>query len=221
MPQHYDVRSAMQLYFIAGTQDVSHLAGDPADNLLHVLEQALQSGITCYQFREKGAKSLHDPAACKALAIRCRDLCRQYKVPFVIDDNVDLAVEIGADGIHVGQTDMPPEDVKKRCGEHCFVGTSVNTLKQGIAAQANPFVDYFGTGPIFPTQSKEDPKPVVTPDFVTKIRENGISKPIVAIGGITADTASLLRAKGADGVAIISAITCSSNIPQTVKELLK
>lgn len=220
MTQH-NIRAAMQLYFIAGTQDVSHLAGDPADNLLNVLEQALQSGITCYQFREKGAKSLKDPAACKALAIRCRDLCRQYKVPFVIDDNVDLAVEIGADGVHVGQTDMPPEQVKQRIGGNCFVGTSVNTLEQGLAAQANPFVDYFGTGPIFPTQSKEDPKPVVGVEFISTIRSHGIDKPIVAIGGVTAETAAFLRTKGADGVAIISAITRSNNIPQTVKELLK
>ncbi|NBI40977.1 thiamine phosphate synthase [[Haemophilus] felis] len=217
----YNVRAAMQLYFIAGTQDVSHLAGDPADNLLNVLEQALQSGITCYQFREKGAKSLKDPAACKALAIRCRDLCRQYNVPFVIDDNVDLAVDIGADGVHVGQADMPPEQVKQRVGGNCFVGTSVNTLEQGLSAQANPFVDYFGTGPIFPTQSKEDPKPVVGVEFISTIRSLGIDKPIVAIGGVTAETAAFLRTKGADGVAIISAITRSHNIPQTVKELLQ
>lgn len=216
-----DVRAAMKLYFIAGTQDVLHLQGDPAENLLKVLEQALQSGITCYQFREKGAKSLQDPTACKALAIRCRDLCRKYNVPFVIDDNVDLAIEIDADGIHVGQTDLPPEEVKQRCGGKCFVGTSVNTLEQGLAAQANPNVDYFGTGPIFPTQSKEDPKPVVTPDFVTTIRQNGITKPIVAIGGVGVETAAMLREKGADGVAVISVIAKSKDIPQTVKDLLK
>lgn len=215
-----DVRSAMRLYFIAGTQDVAHLHGDPAANLLAVLEQALQSGITCYQFREKGAKSLQNPTACQALAIACRDLCRQYGVPFVVDDNVELAIAIGADGIHVGQSDMPPAEVKQRCGGKCFVGTSVNTLAQGLAAQANPHVDYFGVGPIFPTFSKEDPKPVVTPEFVTTIRQNGIDKPIVAIGGITADSAAMLRTKGADGVAVISAIARSTHIAQTVAELL-
>ncbi|WP_424406786.1 thiamine phosphate synthase [Pasteurella sp. PK-2025] len=220
MTQTYDVRAAMQLYFIAGTQDVSHLAGDPADNLLNVLTQALQSGITCYQFREKGKKALQDPSKIKALAIQCRDLCRQYQVPFVIDDNVDLAVELGADGVHVGQTDMPPEQVKQRVGKHCFVGTSVNTLQQGLAAQANPFVDYFGTGPIFPTQSKEDPKPVVGIAFVSTIRANGIDKPLVAIGGITAESAQTLRQQGADGVAVISAIAQSTDIAKTVRALL-
>lgn len=221
MQATFDVRAAMRLYFVAGSQDVAHLSGNPADNLLKVLEQALQAGITCYQFREKGAKSLQDPTACKALAIRCRDLCRQHNVPFVIDDNVKLAIEVGADGIHVGQSDMSPAEVKQRSGGKCVVGTSVNTLAQGLAAQADPHVDYFGVGPIFPTFSKEDPKPVVTPDFVTTIRQNNIDKPIVAIGGIGVDTAAMLRTKGADGVAVISAIARAEDIFATVKELLR
>ncbi|MGC6248485.1 thiamine phosphate synthase [Bisgaard Taxon 45] len=220
MPHHYDVKGAMQLYFIAGTQDCLHLAGDPAQNLLAILEQALQSGITCYQFREKGKNALHDPNKIKALAMQCQDLCRQYQVPFVVNDDVQLAIEIGADGIHVGQTDMAVADVAALCHSQCFIGTSVNTLEQGLAAQANPLIDYFGTGPIFPTQSKEDPKPVVGMAFVSTIRANGIDKPIVAIGGVTAQSAQALRQRGANGVAVISAITQSTNIAKTVKELL-
>lgn len=73
----------------------------------------------------------------------------------MVNDDVQLAIDIGADGIHVGQTDMAVADVAALCHSHCFIGTSVNTLEQGIAAQANPLIDYFGTGPIFPTQSKE------------------------------------------------------------------
>lgn len=111
-------------------------------------------------------------------------------------------------------------DVAALCHSHCFIGTSVNTLEQGIAAQANPLIDYFGTGPIFPTQSKEDPKPVVGVDFVSTIRAHGIDKPIVAIGGVTAQTAEELRQRGANGVAVISAITRSADIAKTVKELL-
>lgn len=221
MQQKFDIAAAMRLYFIAGSQDVTHLTGDPVHNLLLVLEQALKSGITCYQFREKGKKALQDPAAYKALAIACRDLCRQYNVPFVVDDNVALAIEIEADGIHVGQTDMSPHQVKQLCGGKCFVGTSVNTLEQGLKAQQDPNVDYFGVGPIFPTQSKEDPKPVVSPEFITQIRANQIDKPIVAIGGIKAKDVAMLRGKGANGVAVISAIAQAKHIEQTVKELLK
>lgn len=220
MSQKYDVKVAMQLYFIAGTQDCLHLEGDPAQNLLNILQQALQSGITCYQFREKGKKSLQAPSQIRELAIQCRDLCRQYQVPFVVNDDVQLAIDIGADGIHVGQTDMVVADVAARCRRDCFIGTSVNTLEQGLAAQANPLIDYFGTGPIFPTQSKEDPKPVVGEAFVSTIRAHGIDKPIVAIGGVTAKTAGALRQRGANGVAVISAITQSKHIAKTVRELL-
>lgn len=138
----------------------------------------------------------------------------------MVNDDVQLAIDIGADGIHVGQTDMAVADVAALCHSHCFIGTSVNTLEQGIAAQANPLIDYFGTGPIFPTQSKEDPKPVVGVDFVSTIRAHGIDKPIVAIGGVTAQTAEELRQRGANGVAVISAITQSADIAKTVKELL-
>ncbi|WP_101775552.1 thiamine phosphate synthase [Pasteurella oralis] len=215
-----NVQAFMRLYFIAGTQDCLHVEGKATENLLSILEQALQAGITCYQFREKGKNALQDRQKIKALAIKCRDLCHQYHVPFVVNDDVQLAIEIGADGIHVGQTDMAVADVAALCHSKCFIGTSVNTLQQGFAAQANPLIDYFGTGPIFPTQSKEDPKPVVGVDFVSTIRQNGIDKPIVAIGGITVQTADLLRQKGANGVAVISAITQSHNIKQTVQELL-
>ena len=221
MQQKFDIAAAMRLYFIAGSQDVTHLAGDPVHNLLSVLEQALKSGITCYQFREKGKRALQDPEDYRSLAIACRDLCRQYNVPFVVDDNVALAIEIEADGIHVGQTDMPPHQVKQLCNGKCFVGTSVNTLEQGLKAQQDPDVDYFGVGPIFPTQSKEDPKPVVSPEFITQIRANQIDKPIVAIGGIKAKDVAMLREKGANGVAVISAIAQAKNIEQTVKELLQ
>lgn len=221
MTQTYDVQAAMQLYFIAGTQDVPHLAGDPVDNLLNVLEQALKSGITCYQFREKGKKALQNPARIKALAIQCRDLCRQYQVPFVVNDDVVLAIEIEADGIHVGQTDMSPAEVATLCQQKCFIGTSVNTLEQGLRAQENPLIDYFGVGPIFPTQSKEDPKPVVGVDFISAIRNSGITKPIVAIGGVNTKNAATLLQKGANGIALISAIAQSSDIEQTIKELLR
>lgn len=220
MPHQYDVRAAMRLYFIAGTQDCPNLTGDPMQNLLIILEQALQAGITCYQFREKGRRSLQDPDKIRTLAIQCRDLCRQYAVPFVVNDDVQLAIEIEAEGIHVGQTDMSPTEVATLCQRKCFIGTSVNTLEQGLQAQKNPLIDYFGTGPIFPTQSKEDAKPVVGTDFVSTIRSYGITKPIVAIGGITAENAQALRQKGADGIAVISAIAQSSNIKKAVRELL-
>ena len=103
-----NIQEILLLYFVAGTQDCRHLGDNPADNLLSVLKQALEGGITCFQFRDKGKFSLENsPTEQRALAIKCRDLCRRYNVPFIVDDNVDLALEIEADGIHVGQSDTP------------------------------------------------------------------------------------------------------------------
>lgn len=97
------IAKMLQVYFIAGTQDCRLLNGQPEQNLLSILHQALAAGINCFQFRDKGAYSLaSDPARQKQLALACRDLCRQYHVPFIVNDDIDLALEIEADGIHVG-----------------------------------------------------------------------------------------------------------------------
>ena len=108
-----NIQEILLLYFVAGTQDCRHLGDNPADNLLSVLKQALEGGITCFQFRDKGKFSLENsPDEQQALAIKCRDLCHQYDVPFIVDDNVDLALEIEADGIHVGQSDTPVKTIR-------------------------------------------------------------------------------------------------------------
>ncbi|QGM80650.1 thiamine phosphate synthase [Otariodibacter oris] len=217
-----NIRQILPLYFIAGTQDCRHLSGDPAQHLLSILEQALQSGVTCFQFRDKGKFSLvGQPEKQKELAIKCRDLCNKYNVPFIIDDNVDLALEINADGVHVGQSDMSALEIRKKTDKPIIVGLSVNKMTEALASNDLEAIDYFGIGPIFPTQSKEDPKPVVGIDFIKTLREAGITKPLVAIGGVKADSVEQLRKNGADGVAVITAITYSENIPQTVKALLR
>ncbi|PJG81903.1 thiamine phosphate synthase [Caviibacterium pharyngocola] len=216
-----DIKKMLSLYFVAGSQDCRHLAGNRAENLIYILLQALESGITCFQFRDKGRFSLEqDPAAQKLLAIRCRDLCRRYGVPFIVNDDVELALAIGADGIHVGQSDMKVKEIRAKSDRTLIVGLSVNKLHEALADNDSAEIDYFGIGPIFPTQSKEDPKPAVGPQFLAELRQAGVDKPLVAIGGINQQDAAQLRALGADGVAVISAITQSTNISQTVKEFL-
>lgn len=210
----------LPVYFIAGTQDVRHLSGDPAQNLLSVLKQALEAGITCFQFRDKGEHSLaNQPIAQKALAQQCQALCRTFNVPFVINDDVALALELAADGVHVGQGDMSIETVLARTQGKMFVGLSTHSLVQAQLAQANPHIDYIGVGPIFPTQSKKDQDPAVGLDFVAYLRQAGITKPIVAIGGVNAESAPRLLGDGADGVAVISAIARASDIAAVVKSL--
>lgn len=216
-----NIRHMLSVYFVAGTQDCLHLAGDPALNLLQVLEQALQAGITCFQFRDKGKGSLeHEPEKQKQLAMQCLALCQKYRVPFIMNDNVALAIEIGADGIHVGQKDMAISDILTHTQRKFILGLSTNNLADVLAAKEDPNIDYIGVGPIFPTHSKADHSPAVGISFVGELKNLGIEKPLVAIGGVNESNAALLREQGADGVAVISAITHSKHIGNTILTLV-
>lgn len=215
-----DIHRALNLYLVAGTQDCNHLSDTPERNLLGVLEQALQHGITCYQLREKGAGSLQDKQRILQLAQECRNLCLQYEVPFFIDDDIQMALAVGADGVHLGQSDMPVAEAAALCEGRLLVGLSHNTLAEIEASRHNAALDYCAIGPIFPTQSKEKPNPTVGIERIRQIRALDFDRPLVAIGGITAGTAAEVRAAGADGIAVISAITRASNVGQAVKDLL-
>ena len=217
----YDIRQMLRLYFIAGTQDCPNPSEDRTQNLLLILEQALQAGITCFQFRDKGKNSLEDqPNAQKILAIQCRDLCRRYKVPFIVDDNVALAIEIDADGVHVGQKDMSPIMIRQMTNKPLIIGLSNNTLDDLWRSEQMIEVDYCGLGPVFPTNSKEKHNPPIGLDFVKKARDAGIRKPIVSIGGVKAEHMATLKQNGADGIAVITAISLASDVPKAVKLLL-
>ena len=181
--------------------------------MLSVLKQALEGGITCFQFRDKGKFSLENsPTEQRALAIKCRDLCRRYNVPFIVDDNVDLALEIEADGIHVGQSDTPVKTIRARSNKPLIIGWSINRLDEAKIGEGLSEIDYFGVGPIFPTQSKENPSPTLGMEFIQTLRNGGITKPLVAIGGVKREHVKTLRKYGADGVAVITAITQANNI---------
>ena len=215
-----NIQEILLLYFVAGTQDCRHLGDNPADNLLSVLKQALEGGITCFQFRDKGKFSLENsPDEQRSLAIKCRDLCRQYNVPFIVDDNVDLALEIEADGVHVGQSDTPVTIVRARAHKPLIIGWSVNRLDEAKIGEELSEIDYFGIGPIFPTQSKENPKPTLGMTFIQTLREAGITKPLVAIGGVKREHVKTLRKYGADGVAVITAITQANDIKVATQAL--
>lgn len=215
-------REILKLYFVAGSQDCRHLKGDAAEHLLEILQQALQAGIRCFQFRDKGEYSLEsDPIAQKALAQACQQLCQRYHVPFIMNDMVELAYELGADGIHVGQGDQSIIDIRKHCPKEIILGLSINTLAQAKLWNDVIAVDYFGVGPIFPTQSKNNHNPPVGLDFIQMLRQNQIDKPIVAIGSVKPQHVATLRQNGADGVAVISAITQATNISASVTQLLQ
>ena len=215
-----NIQEILPLYFVAGTQDCRHLGDNPADNLLSVLKQALEGGITCFQFRDKGKFSLENsPDEQRALAISCRDLCHQYDVPFIVDDNVDLALEIEADGIHVGQNDTPVKTIRAKTNKTLIIGWSINRLDEAKIGEEISEIDYFGVGPIFTTQSKENPSPTLGMEFIQTLRNGGITKPLVAIGGIKLEHVKTLRKYGADGVAVITAITQANDIKAVTQAL--
>ncbi|STZ76141.1 thiamine phosphate synthase [Bergeriella denitrificans] len=215
-----NIRAMLACYFVAGSQDFQGTPDERAAKLLDVLAQALAGGITCFQFRDKGAGSLaHQPKQRQALAERCRDLCRRHQVPFFIDDDLDLALAVGADGIHVGQEDTPPAEIRRRAGQSLIIGLSTHTLAQLAQAEADAEADYCGLGPVFPTASKEKHRPPVGLDFVREARAAGITLPIVMIGGIREEHIPILAANGADGAAVISAITQADDVAETVKRL--
>lgn len=214
------IKKALKVYFIAGTQDMPADSPDRVAALLAVLEQALSAGVTCFQLREKGAGAEQCPEKIQHIAEACQRLCREYGVPFVINDDVALALSISADGIHVGQSDEPIEQVLAQCAGKLWVGLSTNTLAQAQEASKISGIDYCGVGPIFPTSSKADAQAVVGVELLREIREKGIDKPLVGIGGISEANAADVFAAGADGVAVISAITQSDQPAKSVASLL-
>ncbi|GHP31174.1 thiamine-phosphate synthase [Helicobacter pylori] len=212
--------NCLKLMFVAGSQDFCHIKGGKNDRinaLLDALELALQSKITAFQFRQKGDLALQDPIEIKQLALECQKLCQKYGAPFIVNDEVQLALELKADGVHVGQEDMAIEEVMTLCKKRQFIGLSVNTLEQALKARHLDGVAYLGVGPIFPTQSKKD-KQVVGVELLKKIKDSGVKKPLVAIGGITIDNAPQLREYG--GIAVISAIAQAKDKALAVEKLL-
>ncbi|MGL2826422.1 thiamine phosphate synthase [Helicobacter pylori] len=211
----------LKLMFVAGSQDFYHIKGGKNDRinaLLDTLELALQSKITAFQFRQKGDLALQDPVEIKQLAMKCQKLCQKYSVPFIVNDEAQLALELKADGVHVGQEDMAIEEVIALCKKRQFIGLSVNTLEQALKARHLDGVAYLGVGPIFPTPSKKDAKEVVGVELLKKIHDSGVKKPLVAIGGITTDNASKLQKFS--GIAVISAITQAKDKALAVGKLL-
>ncbi|WP_033781073.1 thiamine phosphate synthase [Helicobacter pylori] len=211
--------NCLKLMFVAGSQDFYHIKGDRINALLDTLKLALQSKITAFQFRQKGDLALQDPTQIKQLALECQKLCKKYGAPFIVNDEVQLALELKADGVHVGQEDMAIEKVIALCKKRLFIGLSVNTLEQALKARHLDSVAYLGVGPIFPTPSKKDAKQVVGIELLRKIQDSGVKKPLVAIGGITTDNA--LKIQKFSGIAVISAITQAKDKGLAIETLLK
>lgn len=198
----------MQLYAVtdrAWTKDKT---------LIEQTEEALKGGITCLQLREK---ELSDEEFLKE-AIEIKELCRRYGVPFIINDNVDIALKCGADGIHTGQSDMDCHKVRELVGDNLIIGISAQTVEQAIEAEKNG-ADYLGVGAVFSTSTKLDADSVSL-SILKEICES-VSIPVVAIGGISEENMLLLKGSKIDGVALVSAIFAAEDIEGECRKLRK
>ncbi|GAA0386870.1 hypothetical protein GCM10008933_17280 [Paenibacillus motobuensis] len=191
------MREYLQLYLVVGSVDCKE---DP----VKVVSEALEGGATLVQFREKGPGSLTGEARLE-LAGRLRALCHSAGALFIVNDDVELALAVDADGVHIGQEDEAADCVRARIGER-ILGVSAITACEARSA-IHQGADYLGIGPIYPTSSKKDARAVQGPQVLKTLRAQGIAAPIVGIGGITAARAAEVVSARADGVAVISAIT--------------
>ncbi len=183
-------------------------------SLYEQVEEALKGGITCLQLREK---NLSDEDFLKE-AIQIKALCNKYMVPFFINDNVEVAIKSGADGIHVGQDDMAAGRVRELVGDKMMIGVSAHSVKEAVEAVKNG-ADCLGVGAIFSTSTKKDAS-VLDLKVVADICK-AVDVPVVAIGGIKKDNISKLKGTGVDGVALVSAIFAADDIKAECEELRK
>ena len=178
------------------------------------VEKALNGGATMIQIREKDLDEKDFFSEAEELLA----LCRSYNVPFIVNDNVELAVKIGADGVHVGQSDMNARDVRALIGNDKILGVSTQTVEQALFAQECG-ADYLGVGAVFPTGSKDDAEVLDRKTLMDICK--AVSIPVVAIGGITKDNVRELKGTGIAGISVISAIFAQKDIQNATAELLK
>ena len=182
------------------------------ESLYSQVEKALKGGATFIQLREKEL----DEETFLEEAKELKKLCREYRVPFVINDNVEIAEACGADGVHVGQSDMEAGDVRARLGDDKLIGVSAETVEQALLAQRHG-ADYLGVGAVFPTGSKADASDV---DHETlKAICQAVKIPVIAIGGINRENVMELAGSGICGVAVISAIFGARDIERAARDL--
>ncbi len=178
------------------------------------VEKSIEGGVTCIQLREK---ELDDEEFLNE-ALEIKKICNKYNVPFIINDNVEVALKCGADGIHVGQSDMNAGSLRRLVGEEMIIGVSAGTVDEALEAAANG-ADYIGTGSVFVTSTKDDADHV-TYDTLKEIC-SAVEIPVVAIGGITRENIQELQGSGVDGIAVVSALFAQEDIKSAAAELLE
>lgn len=186
---------------------------DDVEKFLNTIEEAIKGGVSVVQIREKTKDTLDF----YNLALKVKEITTRYDVPLIINDRVDVALAIDADGVHVGQSDMPCDVTRKLVGPDKIVGISAATIDEAKKAEKDG-ADYIGTGAVFPTATKDD-APKITKKDLKEIVDS-INIPVVAIGGINHNNASELIDTGIAGLSVVSAIMSSDNPKKSSEELL-
>lgn len=182
--------------------------------LLDCVREALEGGVTLVQYRAKTASS----AEMYAEALQLKALCDSFKVPLIINDRLDIAMAVGAAGVHLGQDDLPCAVARKILGVDYIIGVSAHNPAEARAALLCG-ADYLGCGAVFGTATKADVKKLGTEGLTAICREKGL--PVVGIGGVTADNYREVRVAGADGAAIVSGILAQPDIRATVRAIAR
>lgn len=186
---------------------------DDVEKFLNTIEEAIKGGTTVVQIREKTADTLDF----YNLALKVKKITEKYGVPLIINDRLDIALAVDADGVHVGQSDMPCDVTRRLIGQDKILGVSAATIEEAKKAEKDG-ADYIGTGAVFPTQTKDDADSV-TKEELEKIVES-IDIPVVAIGGINLENAHELKDTGIAGLSVVSAIMSSDDPKKSSEELL-
>lgn len=182
--------------------------------LIDCVREALEGGVTLVQYRAKTASS----AEMYAEALQLKALCDSFNVPLIINDRLDIAMAVGAAGVHLGQDDLPCAAARKLLGEDYIIGVSAHNPAEAKAALQSG-ADYLGCGAVFGTATKADVKKLGTDGLAAICKAKGL--PVVGIGGVTADNYREVRAAGADGAAIVSGILAQPDIRATVRAIAK
>lgn len=203
-----EIRNSMLLYAVTDRMWLKE-----GESLVSVAEDVLKNGATFLQIREKDLEE----GAFEEEAEKLRTLCASCRVPFVVNDSVEIALQCNADGVHVGQSDIKGRDIRAIIGPDKILGISAGTVEQAKAAEAAG-ADYIGVGAVFATGTKKNAKNISMEQF--REISDSVSIPVVAIGGINAGNMLELKGSGADGVAVVSAIFAAEDPGRATAELL-
>jgi len=189
---------------------------------LDIVRAAVSGGVTCVQLREKDCSTREFIEQ----AIAIKDFLKERRVPLIINDRVDVALAVGADGVHLGQTDMPLKTAQKILGDSMIIGISAESLEDAVEAEKGG-ADYLGVSPIYATPTKTDTAPPLGLEGLRSIRQ-AVNLPLVGIGGLNRDNAADVIRSGGDGVAVVSAIVSAGdpagaarNLKQVIDEVKK